>query len=88
MILSKKHVNFGQGLDFRKFSERIRLEYGEKQRANQEHRRNHEDNQSNIDKENRNRDSNFLQAISDSRHLQLATYTVFDEQSESEGKKH
>ena len=59
-FLSKKHLNFGQGLDCLNFSQGNRRESEENLGSTQEKIRENEENQRQIDKTNRNRDSNFL----------------------------
>ena len=62
-FLSKKHVNFGQGLDFLKFSQGNRGQNQENQRKHEENQRKNEEIRGKTDKKFRNREPYFLLKI-------------------------
>ena len=59
-ILSKKHVNFGQGLEFLKFGQGNRGPNQQNRRKTEEKIRKNEGNQRKFDKKIRDRDPYFL----------------------------
>ena len=62
-FLNKKHLNFGQGLEFLKFGQGNRGPNQQNRRKTEEKIRNNEENQGKIDKKLRDRDPYFLLKI-------------------------